>query len=183
MFLKIFKKVSSPTSLLTFCKLPEFFQLAYFMLFLTCTYNRQKVRSGWIKEYFGSRTFRPCCFGDAVSVTPVRRRDVSVMGRFVDGGRKWKVFLYVKIWKMCVWNMLFMSTWWPEIPRPGNNHVIECAMKGWCEWFRDMPVVTWPNIYAGLPTISKWTSSIADVFSWYLCGIYLWSCACEKDKS
>jgi len=53
MFLKIFKKVSSPTSLLTFCKLPEFFQLAYFMLFLTCTYNRQKVfqlRSGWIKD-------------------------------------------------------------------------------------------------------------------------------------
>ena len=104
------------------------------------------------------------------------------MGRFADGGRKWKVFLYVKIWKMCFWNVLFMSTWWPEIPRPGNNHVIECAMKGWCEWFRDMPVVTWPNIYTGLPTISKWTSLIADVFSWYLCGIYLWSCVCKKGQ-
>jgi len=30
---------------------------------------------------------------------------------------------------------------WPEIPRPGNYHVIECVMKGFCEWFSDMPIM------------------------------------------
>ena len=34
-----------------------------------------------------------------------------------------------------------MSIWWPEIPHPGNYHVVECAMKGFFEWFRDMPVM------------------------------------------
>ena len=36
--------------------------------------------------------------------------------------------------------MLFMSVWWPEIPRPTNYHVIEYAMKGFCELFRDMAI-------------------------------------------
>jgi len=96
----------------------------------------------------------------------------SGLGHFGNGGHK--CFL----WK-CFWNMLFMSIWWPEILHPGNYHVSECAMKGFCEWFRDMPIMAWPNICVGLPTISKWTSSIAHVFSWYLCGVYswyLWSC-------
>jgi len=26
-------------------------------------------------------------------------------------------------------------------PRPGSYHFIECAMKGFCEWFRDMPIM------------------------------------------
>jgi len=53
MFRNIFKRVSSPTSKLTFCELSAFFLFAYCMLFLTCTHNRQKVfqlRSGWIKQ-------------------------------------------------------------------------------------------------------------------------------------
>jgi len=37
--------------------------------------------------------------------------------------------------------MVFMSIWWPEIPRPGNYRVIECAMKGFCECFRDLTVM------------------------------------------
>ena len=69
--------------------------------------------------------------------------------------------------------MLFMSIWWQEIPSRLNYHVIECAMKGFCEWFRDTPIVVWPNICSRLPTISKWTSSIADV----LAGIYVVSLA------
>jgi len=70
-----------------------------------------------------------------------------------------------------------MSIWCPEIPRPGNYPVIECAMKGFCERFRDMPIMALPNICARLPTISKWTSSISDVFSgWQLCGVFSWFC-------
>jgi len=52
-------------------------------------------------------------------------------------------------------------------------------MRGFCEWFRDMPIIVWPNICTELPTISKWTSSISDVFSGYLCDCEDVICHCN----
>jgi len=56
---------------------------------------------------------------------------------------------------------------------------MECAMKGFCEWFRDMPIMVCPNISVELPTISKWSRVISDVFSWYLCDYEHAMCDCQ----
>ena len=62
-------------------------------------------------------------------------------------------------------------------PPPRKLSHYRSAMKGFCEWFRDMPIMVWPNTCARLLTISKWTSSISDVLAGicliFICGLVL----------
>ena len=52
-------------------------------------------------------------------------------------------------------------------------------MRQFCEWFRNMPIMVWPNVCMELPIISKWTSSIFYIFSWCLCDYERVMCDCQ----